>query len=112
MLAADEAVTNIMRHTYQGAPDKPIMLSGNITDGHLHLRLRDQGPHVDFAAMKGRELDDIKPGGLGLHLLRASSPSSSTRSWSPPATSGTSPSAGGLIARTLTRTTAAGVASR
>lgn len=70
VLAADEAVTNIMRHTYQGAPDKPIVLSGEITDGHLHLRLRDQGPHVDFTAMKGRELEDIKPGGLGLHLLK------------------------------------------
>ena len=71
VLAADEAVTNIMRHTYQGAPDKPIVLFGEITDGHLHLRLRDEGPHVDFASMKGRELDDVKPGGLGLHLLKS-----------------------------------------
>ena len=71
VLAADEAVTNIMRHTYQGAPDKPIVLSGEIADGHLHLRLRDEGPHADFAKMKGRELEDIKPGGLGLHLLRS-----------------------------------------
>ena len=71
VLAADEAVTNIMRHTYQGVPDKPIILFGEITGGHLHLRLRDEGPHVDFAKMKGRQLDDIKPGGLGLHLLRS-----------------------------------------
>ncbi len=71
MLAADEAVTNIMRHTYQGAPDKTIVLSGQIVDGQLHLRLRDYGPHVDFANMKGRDLEDIKPGGLGLHLLKS-----------------------------------------
>jgi sigma-B regulation protein RsbU (phosphoserine phosphatase) len=71
VLAADEAVTNIMRHTYQGAPDKSIILSGEITDGHLHLRLRDYGPHVDFASMKGRALEDVKPGGLGLHLLKS-----------------------------------------
>jgi sigma-B regulation protein RsbU (phosphoserine phosphatase) len=71
VLAADEAVTNIMRHTYQGAPDKPITLSTEIADGHIHFRLQDQGPHVDFAKMKGRELDDIKPGGLGLHLLQS-----------------------------------------
>jgi len=71
VLAADEAVTNIMRHTYQGAPDKKIVLSGEITEGLLHLRLRDEGPHVDFASIKGRELDDIKPGGLGLHLLKS-----------------------------------------
>lgn len=70
VLAADEAVTNIMRHTYQGASDKPIILSAALTDSELHLRLRDHGPVVDFAAMKGRALDDIKPGGLGLHLLK------------------------------------------
>ena len=70
VLAGDEAVTNIMRHTYQNAADKTIQLSGDITDGHLHLRLRDHGEHVDYAAMKGRALDDVKPGGLGLHLLK------------------------------------------
>jgi sigma-B regulation protein RsbU (phosphoserine phosphatase) len=51
VLAADEAITNIMRH--------------------LHLRLRDFGPHVDVEALKGRALEDVKPGGLGLHLLKA-----------------------------------------
>jgi len=70
VLAADEAVTNVIRHTYKGAADKPIVLSAEITDGHLHLRLRDYGPHVDPEALKGRALEDVKPGGLGLHLLK------------------------------------------
>ena len=70
VLAADEAVTNVIRHTYKSAPDKPIILSADITDGHLHLRLRDYGPHVDPEALKGRALEDVKPGGLGLHLLK------------------------------------------
>jgi phosphoserine phosphatase RsbU/P len=70
VLAADEAVTNIIRHTYQNAPDKWIQLSAEIADGLMHLRLRDRGPHVDFASMKGRALEDVKPGGLGLHLLK------------------------------------------
>ena len=69
VLAADEAVTNVMRHTYGSATDKPIILSGEIAEGHLHLRLRDYGPPVDPEKLKGRELEDIKPGGLGLHLL-------------------------------------------
>jgi sigma-B regulation protein RsbU (phosphoserine phosphatase) len=69
VLAADEATTNIMRHTYRGEPNHPIFLSAEIRDGRLHLRLRDQGPAVDPAELKGRALDDIKPGGLGLHLL-------------------------------------------
>jgi len=71
VLAADEAVTNIMRHTYQGAPDKPIILTNEIIDGQIHFHLQDEGPPVDFTKMKGRALDDIKPGGLGLHLLKS-----------------------------------------
>ena len=70
VLAADEAITNVIRHTYKGAPDKPIRLSAEIADGHLHLRMRDYGPHVDVESLKGRDLEDIKPGGLGLHLLK------------------------------------------
>jgi sigma-B regulation protein RsbU (phosphoserine phosphatase) len=70
VLAADEGITNVMRHTYQSAPDQPIMLSAEIADGRLHLRLRDFGPPVDKAKLKGREMEDVKPGGLGLNLLK------------------------------------------
>ena len=70
VLAADEATTNIIRHTYQSAPDKPIILSAEITDTHFHLRLRDYGPPAEKEKLKGRELEDVKPGGLGLLLLR------------------------------------------
>ena len=69
VLAADEATTNIMRHTYQSVPDQPIILSASIEDGLFHLRLRDFGPGVNVAELKGRDLEEIRPGGLGLHLL-------------------------------------------
>jgi anti-sigma regulatory factor (Ser/Thr protein kinase) len=32
--------------------------------------MRDYGPNVDPAQLQGRSLEDIKPGGLGLHLLK------------------------------------------
>ena len=71
VLAADEAITNIMRHTYKSASDKAIVLSAEVADDHLHLRMRDFGPPVDVEKLKGRALEDIKPGGLGLHLLKS-----------------------------------------
>jgi sigma-B regulation protein RsbU (phosphoserine phosphatase) len=71
VLAADEAVTNIIRHTYGGCDQQRITLSASIDDGMLRLQMRDYGPPVDPAKLKGRELEDIKPGGLGLHLLQA-----------------------------------------
>jgi sigma-B regulation protein RsbU (phosphoserine phosphatase) len=71
VLAADEAVTNVIRHTYANSEDKRIILSASIADGLLRFQLRDYGPPVDPAALKGRALEDIKPGGLGLHLLQS-----------------------------------------
>jgi sigma-B regulation protein RsbU (phosphoserine phosphatase) len=71
VLAADEATTNIIRHTYRSVPDRPIILSASIEDDLFHLRLRDFGPGVNVAELKGRELEEIRPGGLGLHLLHS-----------------------------------------
>jgi serine/threonine-protein kinase RsbW len=77
--AVDEALTNIIRHAYSGAPDRPIWLAFRSTrrDGQentegLEITMSDQGPPVDPEKMCGRELSDIKPGGLGLHFIRQS----------------------------------------
>lgn len=78
--AVDEALTNIMRHAYQGRPDQPIeMICRRIRarggagrgDG-LEILLCDRGPAVDPSKLRGRRLDEIKPGGLGLHFIRQS----------------------------------------
>ncbi len=78
--AVDEALTNIMRHAYRGQLDRPIeMFCGRMTnqtggergDG-FEVLLSDEGPEVDPAKLRGRPLDEIKPGGLGLHFIRQS----------------------------------------
>ena len=53
VLAADEAITNVIRHTYRSTPDHPIILSAAFADGLMHLRLRDYGPPVNKAELKG-----------------------------------------------------------
>ena len=78
--AVDEAITNIMRHAYGGRTDKPIEIScgrvtrraGGQTSEGFEVLLSDQGPAVDPTKMRGRRLDEIKPGGLGLHFIRQS----------------------------------------
>ena len=42
-----------------------------MADG-LQILLCDQGPAVDPSKLRGRRLDEIKPGGLGLHFIRQS----------------------------------------
>lgn len=77
--AVDEALTNIMRHCYNGRTDQPIEVycsrvhppSSERADG-LQILLCDQGPAVDPSKLRGRRLDEIKPGGLGLHFIRQS----------------------------------------
>jgi anti-sigma regulatory factor (Ser/Thr protein kinase) len=77
--AVDEALTNIMRHSYGGALDRRIELSclrvakGRAKSGKgFEIRLVDYGPKIDPAKLRGRKLDEIKPGGLGLHFIRQS----------------------------------------
>ncbi len=72
VLAIDEACTNIIRHQYEGQPDGRIDIETHLgeDDGRLSLVLRDYGPVRDPEQFRGRELDDVRPGGLGIHIIR------------------------------------------
>lgn len=72
VLGADEAAANIIRHAYCGA-EGTIEYSAAIEEGGdaLIIRMRDHGKPVSEECLKGRELEDVKPGGLGLHFMRS-----------------------------------------
>ena len=76
-LALDEALANVIAHGYGGSCRKPIIVrllqlpQDNDTVGGLELVIRDFGKQIDPASIKGRELEDIKPGGLGVHIIRS-----------------------------------------
>ena len=76
--AVDEALTNIVRHSYGNRLDQPIALyfrsakrchQGEIESG-LEILLCDRGRAFDLKTLRGRPLEQIRPGGLGLHLIR------------------------------------------
>jgi sigma-B regulation protein RsbU (phosphoserine phosphatase) len=69
ILACDEALTNIYRYAYEGKGG-PVRITARLDDSHLHISLEDSGIPVDPAKLKGRELDDIRPGGLGIFCLK------------------------------------------
>jgi anti-sigma regulatory factor (Ser/Thr protein kinase) len=80
VLAVDEAMTNIIRHAYRGDSEQPIEASfhrihaprdGQSVDA-LEILLEDRGVTVDPEKMCGRALEDVRPGGLGLHFIRES----------------------------------------
>jgi serine/threonine-protein kinase RsbW len=76
----DEALSNIMRHSYCGQMDRPIEMYVNRLEGSangapgkgVEILLFDCGPACDTTKLKARSLDEIKPGGLGLHIIRGS----------------------------------------
>ena len=70
VLGIDEACTNVIRYAYGNAPDQWMRLSLDRQGASIRCRLRDYGCHVDTCKMNGRELEVIRPGGLGLHLIR------------------------------------------
>lgn len=74
--AVDEALTNVIRHGYRHALDQPIDVSlepGCRDDGVAGLRItiRDAGRQVDPCTIKGRPLTEIRPGGLGVHVIQS-----------------------------------------
>jgi serine/threonine-protein kinase RsbW len=70
VLGVDEACTNIIRYAYRLRDDQLIALSMEGLRKCVRMRLRDYGEQVAPQEMKGRSHDMIKPGGLGLCLIR------------------------------------------
>lgn len=80
VLAVDEALTNIIRHAYQGKTDQPIQIlfrriqapQDGARRPALEVLLQDRGIRVDGSRLCGRDLEDMRPGGLGLHFIKES----------------------------------------
>jgi len=68
--AVDEACQNIIRHAYAGREGGEIVLELERAGEELVVSLRDFAPPVDPSRVRPRDLDDLRPGGLGTHLIR------------------------------------------
>jgi serine/threonine-protein kinase RsbW len=78
--SVDEALANVIRHAYGGQKGKPIVVSCNrIRKSEnagdavgLEIILEDSGEAPDPGKLKSRSLQEIRPGGLGLHFIKQS----------------------------------------
>lgn len=91
-LAVDEALCNVIRHGYNRQSDRPIWLSlyaqgngwdragglggdGLPSDGQhpdsLRIVIEDEAKQVDPAVIKSRDLEEVRPGGLGVHIIKS-----------------------------------------
>ncbi len=73
-LAVGESLANVIQHSYQGACDKPIDIRLEVdhqdSSAILRVVIRDFGKQVDPACIQGRPLEEVRPGGLGVHIIR------------------------------------------
>jgi anti-sigma regulatory factor (Ser/Thr protein kinase) len=70
VLGIDEACTNVIRYAYDLRDDQPMALSVEVLSTCVRMRLRDYGAQKPANKMRGRNYDEVRPGGLGLHLIR------------------------------------------
>ncbi len=70
VLAVDEACTNIIRHAYEGRADGKIEMDMISSPDFWEVRLRDYGRKCDPSTLKGRDLENVRPGGLGLFFIK------------------------------------------
>ena len=69
VLAVDEACSNIIKYAYEGDFTGTIGLKLILDRTKLRIELMDSGKKPDVAKIAPRELDEIRPGGLGTHFI-------------------------------------------
>ncbi len=75
VLAVDEALANVIKHGYAGREDGKIVLfvcpfSMSERGPGIKVIIEDNAKQVDPSAIKSRDLDDVRPGGLGVHIIQ------------------------------------------
>lgn len=75
-LAVDEALCNVIRHGYDRRSDGRIWISmwpieepGKDPTG-VKIVIEDEAKQVEPEKIKSRDLEDIRPGGLGVHIIQ------------------------------------------
>lgn len=69
LLAIDEAVQNVIRHAYEMKAGQPIDIEVQKAN-NFSIKIRDYGKQVKLSSIAPRKLDEVRPGGLGVHFIR------------------------------------------
>jgi len=70
VLAVDEAVTNIIKYGYEGDYAQRIVMTTLFCPDRIEITLRDFGKKTPPEQIQSRDLDDVRPGGLGVFLIK------------------------------------------
>ena len=69
-LAVDEACSNIIKHAYDGPTKQPIFITLFLYNDRVEFLISDFGKKANIKEIKSRQLDDVRPGGIGVHVIK------------------------------------------
>lgn len=68
-IVTGEALTNIIKHAYDGKSDKAIFIEVLMYQNYLEIRFRDLGRQIPITSQHARDLSDYRERGLGVFLI-------------------------------------------
>ncbi len=71
VLAVNEAVANVMRHSYGGDATRPIRIACRVDGEMIEVRICDHGKEAEFLSREIFPPDELRVGGRGLFMIRA-----------------------------------------
>lgn len=69
-LAVDEALSNVIRHSYQNRCDQDVEVICEVRSNCLEVAFVDRGEPADPAKFCAQPLDETACGGRGTHIIR------------------------------------------
>jgi anti-sigma regulatory factor (Ser/Thr protein kinase) len=69
ILAVDEACSNIIKHGYKNDYNRKIDLTIKLETNLLTISIIDNGIIFDKNSIETRDINEIKPGGLGIYII-------------------------------------------
>jgi sigma-B regulation protein RsbU (phosphoserine phosphatase) len=69
VIAVNEACMNVIEHGYRRDHEGEMIVELSVEGDSLVVRLTDFAPPVDPQRIKPREIDELRPGGLGTRFI-------------------------------------------
>lgn len=66
----DEACSNVIKYAYNHDYTKSIKVSFNCSRSEITVTIEDEGAFSSCLDFKGRDLSEVRPGGLGIHFIK------------------------------------------